>query len=125
LLAEAERFLGYPYRWGGSSPETSFDCSGYISFILKSSGVKDVGRLGAQGLYNICTPIPLSEAKPGDLIFYTQTYSAPNPVSHVGLYVGEINGVKSMLHAGNPIQYTSVETAYWQNHFYAIGRVNL
>jgi murein DD-endopeptidase MepM/ murein hydrolase activator NlpD len=124
LIAEAERFLGYKYVWGGSSPATSFDCSGYISYILRSSGVKNVGRLGAQGLYNICTPIPLSEAMPGDLIFFTKTYSVPNHVTHVGLYVGEINHVKTMIHCGNPLQYTSIETDYWQNHFYAVGRIN-
>lgn len=120
LIAEAERFLSYPYVWGGSSPETSFDCSGYISYILRSSGVKDVGRLGAQGLYNISNPVSLAEAKPGDLVFFHSTYSAATPVTHVGLYVGG----NMMIHCGSPIQYTSIETTYWQNHFYAFGRIS-
>jgi murein DD-endopeptidase MepM/ murein hydrolase activator NlpD len=124
LLAEAERFSSYPYVWGGSSPETSFDCSGYISYILRSSGVKDVGRLGAQGLYNSCTPVSPGEARPGDLIFFHSTYSAPLPVTHVGLYVGtDATGRPRMIHCGSPIQYTYIDTAYWQQHFYAFGRI--
>jgi murein DD-endopeptidase MepM/ murein hydrolase activator NlpD len=125
LIAEAERFLDFPYVWGGSSPETSFDCSGYISYILRSSGVKDVGRLGAQGLYNICAPVPPSEARPGDLIFFHSTYSAPLPVTHVGLYVGtDATGRPRMIHCGSPIQYTHIDTAYRQQHFYAYGRIS-
>ena len=122
LIAEAERYLGYPYVWGGSSPSTSFDCSGYVSWVLTHSGVKNTGRLGAQGLYNICTPISPSDARPGDLIFFTGTYSTPLPVTHVGIYVG--GSPQMMIHCGNPIQYTSIETTYWQNHFYAFGRIN-
>jgi len=120
LIAEAEKYLGYPYVWGGSSPSTSFDCSGYICWILNQSGVASVGRTTAQGLYNLCTPVSASEAQPGDLIFFTGTYSAGTPVTHVGLYVG--NG--KMLHCGNPIQYTSINTSYWQSHYYSYGRIN-
>jgi murein DD-endopeptidase MepM/ murein hydrolase activator NlpD len=120
LIAEAEKYLGYPYVWAGSSPATSFDCSGYISWILTRSGVKNTGRLGAQGMYNICAPVSPADAKPGDLIFFTGTYSAAMPVTHVGLYVGS----GRMLHCGSPIQYTSVNTSYWQSHFYSFGRIN-
>ena len=120
LIEEAERFLGYPYVWGGSSPATSFDCSGYICYILKQSGVKDLGRTTAQGLFNACIPISSNDAMPGDLIFFTGTYSTANPVTHVGLYVGG----GTMIHCGDPIQYTSINTNYWQNCFYAYGRLN-
>jgi murein DD-endopeptidase MepM/ murein hydrolase activator NlpD len=125
LIAEAERYLGFPYVWGGSSPSTSFDCSGYVSWVLVHSGVKNDGRLGATGLYNICTPVSPAEARPGDLIFFHSTYSTPNPVSHVGIYVGiePATGRPRMLHCGNPIQYTYIDTAYWQQHFYSFGRV--
>ena len=117
ILTEAEKYLGYPYVWGGSSPSTSFDCSGYVSWVINHSGW-DVGRLGAQGLYNICTPVTGAQAKPGDLIFFKGTYDTPG-VSHVGIYVG--GGM--MIHCGNPISYASVNTNYWQNHFYAYGRL--
>ena len=118
ILEEAEKYLGYPYVWGGSSPSTSFDCSGFVSWVINHSGW-NVGRLGAQGLYNICTPVSRAEAKPGDLIFFTGTYSAPLPVTHVGIYVGN----EQMLHCGNPIQYASINTNYWNRHFYAFGRL--
>jgi len=125
LIAEAEKYLGFPYVWGGSSPATSFDCSGFVSWVLTQSGVKNTGRLGAQGLYNICTPVSSSEARPGDLIFFTGTYSAPLPVTHVGIYVGtDASGRPRMLHCGSPIQYTYIDTAYWQQHFYAYGRIS-
>lgn len=120
LIAEAEKYLGYPYVWGGSSPSTSFDCSGYVSWVLNQSGVASFGRTTAQGLFNMTTPISLSDAQPGDLIFFTGTYSSPNPVTHVGIYVG--NGM--MIHCGDPIQYTSINTSYWQGHYYACGRIN-
>jgi murein DD-endopeptidase MepM/ murein hydrolase activator NlpD len=120
LIAEAEKYLGYPYVWAGSSPATSFDCSGYISWIFTRSGVKNTGRLGAQSLYNICAPVSPADAKPGDLIFFTGTYSAAMPVTHVGLYVGS----GRMLHCGSPIQYTSINTSYWQSHFYSFGRLS-
>ncbi|MDL2258103.1 NlpC/P60 family protein [Oscillospiraceae bacterium OttesenSCG-928-G22] len=117
LIAEAEKYIGYPYVWGGSSPATSFDCSGFVSYVLTNSGLCNTGRLGAQGLYNISTPVSAANAKPGDLVFFVGTYDTPG-VSHVGIYVG--NGV--MLHCGDPISYTSIETSYWQSHFYAFGR---
>ncbi|GHV08309.1 peptidase M24 [Clostridia bacterium] len=125
LMAEAEKYLGYPYVWGGSSPSTSFDCSGYVSYVLVHSGVKNVGRLGATALYNISTPVFPSDARPGDLVFFHSTYSTPMPVTHVGIYVGtDASGRPRMLHCGNPIQYTYIDTTYWQNHFYAFGRIN-
>ncbi len=115
LIAEAEKYLGYPYVWGGSSPATSFDCSGFVSYVLTNSGLCNTGRLGAQGLYNICTPV--SSPQPGDLVFFVGTYDTPG-VSHVGFYVGD----GMLLHCGDPIQYTSLNTSYWQSHLYAYGR---
>lgn len=120
LFAEAERYLGMPYVWGGSSPATSFDCSGFVSYVFTNSGVCNMGRLTAQGIYNICTPIAPEEARAGDIIFFTGTYNAGEPVTHVGIYAG--NG--QMIHCGDPIQYTSINTAYWQSHFYGFGRPN-
>ena len=120
LIAEAEKYLGYPYVWGGSSPSTSFDCSGFVCYVLDKSGVYPMSRTTAQGIFNQCAKIPPSEARPGDIIFFTGTYDSPGPVSHVGIYVG--NGM--MIHCGNPISYTSIETSYWQSHFYSYGRVN-
>lgn len=117
MLTEAEKYLGYPYVWGGSSPSTSFDCSGFVSWVINHSGW-DVGRLGAQGLYNICTPVTAAQAKPGDLIFFQGTYDVTG-VSHVGLYVG--GGM--MIHCGDPISYANVNTSYWQERFYAYGRL--
>lgn len=117
LIAEAEKYIGYPYVWGGSSPSTSFDCSGFVSWVLTESGVCNTGRLGAQGLYNISTPVSSASARPGDLIFFVGTYDTPG-VSHVGIYMG---GGK-MLHCGDPIQYADINTSYWQSHFYAFGR---
>ena len=117
IIAEAEKYLGYPYVWGGSNPNTSFDCSGYVSWVINHSGW-NVGRLGAQGLCNICTPVTGTQARPGDLIFFKGTYDTPG-VSHVGIYVG--NGM--MIHCGNPISYANVNTTYWKNHFYAYGRL--
>ena len=117
LITEAEKYLNYPYVWGGSNPDTSFDCSGFVSYALTNSGLVNTGRLGAQGLYNVCTPVSRANAKPGDLIFFTGTYDTPG-VSHVGIYVGD----NMMLHCGDPIQYTAINTSYWQSHFYAFGR---
>ena len=117
LITEAEKYLGYPYVWGGSNPDTSFDCSGFVSYVLTNSGLVNTGRLGAQGLYNISTPVSKANAQPGDLIFFVGTYDTPG-VSHVGIYVGD--GV--MIHCGDPIQYTSINSSYWQQHFYAFGR---
>ena len=115
LIAEAEKYLGYPYVWGGSNPNTSFDCSGFVSWVLTNSGLCNTGRLGAQGLYNICTPV--SNPQPGDLVFFVGTYDTPG-VSHVGIYVGNA----MMLHCGDPISYSNLNSAYWQAHFYAYGR---
>ena len=115
LITEAEKYLGYPYVWGGSSPETSFDCSGFVSYVLTSTGLCNTGRLGAQGLYNISTPV--SDPQPGDLVFFVGTYDT-NGISHCGIYVGD----GMMIHAGDPISYTSIETSYWQSHFYAFAR---
>lgn len=119
LFAEAERYLGYPYVWGGSSPSTSFDCSGFVCYVLTHSGYCNMPRTTAQGIYNQCTHISASEARAGDIIFFTGTYNSGNPVTHVGIYAG--NG--QMIHCGDPIKYTSINTPYWQNHFYAFGRV--
>ena len=115
LITEAEKYLGYPYVWGGSSPATSFDCSGFVSWVINHSGW-NVGRLGAQGLYNICTPT--SNPQPGDLVFFKGTYDTPG-VSHCGIYVGD----GRMLHCGDPIGYANLNTSYWQSHFYAYGRL--
>ena len=115
ILEEAEKYLGYPYVWGGSSPATSFDCSGFVSWVINHSGW-NVGRLGAQGLYNICTPT--SNPKPGDLVFFVGTYDTAG-VSHCGIYVGD----GMMIHCGDPIQYANLNTSYWQSHFYAYGRL--
>ena len=119
MIREAEKYLGYPYVWGGSSPSTSFDCSGFVSYVINHCGNGwSVGRLTASGLMNICDIIPPSQAKPGDLIFFQGTYDTSG-ASHVGIYVG--NGM--MIHCGNPISYASVETSYWQQHFYCYGRL--
>ena len=119
LFAEAERYLGYPYVWGGSNPSTSFDCSGFVCYVLTHSGYCNMPRTTAQGIYNQCTHISASEARAGDIIFFTGTYNSGNPVTHVGIYAG--NG--QMIHCGDPIKYTSINTPYWQSHFYAFGRV--
>lgn len=119
MIRGAEKYLGYPYVWGGSSPSTSFDCSGFVSWVINHCGNGwNVGRLGAQGLMNICDIIPKSEAKPGDLIFFQGTYDTSG-ASHVGIYVG--NGM--MIHCGNPISYALIEIPYWQQHFYCFGRL--
>ena len=117
MIAEAEKYVGFPYVWGGSSPSTSFDCSGFISWVLNHSGWS-VGRQTAQGLYNLCTPVTAEQAKPGDLVFFVGTYDTPG-VSHVGLYVG--NSV--MLHCGDPISYTNLNSSYWQIHLFCYGRL--
>ena len=119
LIEEAEKYIGYPYVWGGDSPETSFDCSGFISYVFAASGVRDVGRLGATSLYGRCTPIAPQEARPGDLIFFEGTISGEEGITHVGLYVGG----NHMLHCGSPIGYADLTDSYWQNHFYGYGRL--
>lgn len=119
MIREAEKYLGYPYVWGGSSPSTSFDCSGFVSWVINNCGNGwSVGRQTANGLKNLCAIIPPSEAKPGDLIFFQGTYGTSG-ASHVGIYVG--NGM--MIHCGDPISYASIETNYWQQHFYCFGRI--
>ena len=115
ILKEAEKYVGYPYVWGGSSPSTSFDCSGFVSYVYNQCGW-GFGRLGAQGLYNISTRT--SSPKPGDLVFFTGTYDTPG-ISHVGIYVGD----GWMLHCGDPISYANLNTSYWQSHFYAYGKL--
>ena len=120
LIAEAEKYLGFPYVWGGSSPSTSFDCSGFVCYVYTHSGVHNLPRTTAQGIYNQCAHIPMSEAKPGDIIFFTGTSNSPGPVSHVGIYVGN----NMMIHCGSPIQYARTDSSYWSQHFYAIGRLN-
>ncbi|MCQ5125301.1 NlpC/P60 family protein [Blautia coccoides] len=119
MIREAEKYLGYPYVWGGSSPSTSFDCSGFVSYVINNCGNGwSVGRLTANGLMGVCDIIPRSSAKPGDLIFFQGTYDTSG-ASHVGIYVGD----GMMIHCGNPISYASIESNYWQQHFYCFGRI--
>ena len=119
MITEAEKYLGYPYVWGGSSPSTSFDCSGFVSWVINHCGNGwNVGRQTAKGLMGKCDIIPKSEAKPGDLIFFQKTYNTSG-ASHVGIYVG--NGM--MIHCGSPISYASIETSYWRQHYYCMGRI--
>ena len=117
MISEAEKYLGYPYVWGGSSPSTSFDCSGFVSWVINHSGWS-VGRQTAQGLYNLCTPVSSAQAKPGDLIYFVGTYDTAG-VSHVGIYVG--GGM--MIHCGDPISYANINTSYWQSHYFSFGRL--
>ena len=119
MMTEAEKYLGYPYVWGGSSPSTSFDCSGFVCWVVNHCGNGwNVGRTTAEGLRNICSIIPPGEAQPGDLIFFQGTYNTYG-ASHVGIYVG--GGM--MIHCGNPIQYSNLDNKYWQQHFYCYGRL--
>jgi len=118
MINEAEKYLGYPYVWGGSSPQTSFDCSGFVCWVINKSGVGSVGRTTAQGLFNLSTPVSRADARPGDLVFFHSTYITTDTVTHVGIYVGE----NMMIHAGNPIGYVNFDTAFG-SHFYAIGRI--
>ena len=120
LMEEAAKYLGYPYVWGGSSPSTSFDCSGFVCWVFTNSGVHSLPRTTAQGIYDKCTPVSAADAKAGDIIFFTGTYNSGGAVSHIGIYCG--NGV--MIHCGDPIKYASINTSYWQSHFYAFGRLN-
>ncbi len=119
MIAEAEKYLGMPYIWGGSNPSTSFDCSGFVSWVVNNCGVGwNIGRLSAQGLCDYCTLVTATNVKPGDLVFFKGTYDTPN-VSHVGIYVGN----NRMIHCGDPIQYADLTDDYWQEHFYAFGRL--
>ncbi len=120
LMEEAARYLGYPYVWGGSSPSTSFDCSGFVCWAFTNSGVHNLPRTTAQGIYDQCTPVSAADAKAGDIIFFTGTYNSAGAVSHVGIYCG--NG--TMIHCGDPISYANINSSYWQSHFYAFGRLN-
>ena len=120
LITEAEKYLGWPYVWGGSSPSTSFDCSGFVCWVYTASGVHNLPRTTATGIFNQCAYVSPADARPGDLIFFTKTYNCDGPVSHVGIYVGD----GMMIHAGDPIKYASINTNYWQEHFYAFGRLN-
>jgi cell wall-associated NlpC family hydrolase len=119
MITEAEKYLGFPYVWGGSTPDTGFDCSGFVCWVVNQSGAGDVGRTTAQGLYDYCTPVSASDAKPGDLLFFTGTYNSVGAVSHVAIYVGGGMAIQ----AGNPIQYANINTPYWRSHFYAYGRL--
>ena len=119
LMEEAAKYLGFPYVWGGSNPSTSFDCSGFVCWVFTNSGVHNLPRTTAQGIYDQCTPVSASDAKAGDIIFFTGTYNSAGAVSHVGIYCG--NG--TMIHCGDPISYASINSSYWQSHFYAFGRL--
>ena len=120
LMEEAAKYLGFPYVWGGSSPYTSFDCSGFVCWVFTNSGIHNLPRTTAQGIYDQCTPVSASDAKAGDIIFFTGTYNSAGAVSHVGIYCG--NG--TMIHCGDPISYASINSPYWQSHFYSFGRLN-
>ena len=120
IMEEAQKYIGYPYVWGGASPETSFDCSGFVSWVYTESGVYNTGRLGATGLYGICKKITSEQAQPGDLVFFEGTMGdAADSITHVGIYVGG----NHMLHCGSPIGYADLTESYWRKHFYAFGRV--
>ena len=118
-MNEATKYIGMPYVWGGSNPTTSFDCSGFICWSYTKSGVYNLSRTTAQGIYNQCVPISEDEAKAGDLVFFEGTYDSVGDVSHIGIFLG--NG--KMLHCGSPIGYANLETAYWQKHLYGYGRL--
>lgn len=119
LITEAEKYLGFPYVWGGSSPSTSFDCSGFVCWVYTNSGVYNLPRTTANGILSQCARVSAADARPGDLIFFQGTYNTSG-ASHVGIYVG--NGM--MIHCGDPIKYASINTAYWQQHFYTFARLN-
>ena len=120
LLAEAQKYIGMPYVWGGSNPSEGFDCSGYVCWVYSHAGVYPLSRTSAQGIYNQCEVVSREEMQPGDLVFFSGTYATTNTVSHVGIYVGG----NQMLHCGNPIGYANINSLYWTQHFYAVGRLN-
>lgn len=120
LMAEAEKYIGYPYVWGGASPETSFDCSGFVSYVFTNSGVYNTGRLGAKGLRSLCRNVPAAQAEPGDVVFFEGTMGdGVDGITHCGIYVG--NGM--MIHSGSPIGYANLNDAYWKSHFHSFGRM--
>ena len=119
LMEEANKYVGYPYVWGGSIPETSFDCSGFVSYVFTNSGVYNTGRLGATGLFNLCREVPEDEAKPGDIVFFEGTMGGVPGITHCGIYVGD----NMMIHCGNPIGYANLNDSYWREHFHSFGRV--
>ncbi len=119
LMQEATKYIGFPYQWGGSTPETSFDCSGFVCWVYTHYGVHNLPRTTAQQIYNQCTPVSKDEVKPGDLVFFTGTYQSSNPVTHIGIYVGD----NQMLHCGDPIGYANLGNSYWVKHFYGFGRL--
>ena len=119
LMQEATKYIGFPYQWGGSTPETSFDCSGFVCWVYTHSGVHNLPRTTAQQIYNQCTPVSKDEVQPGDLVFFTGTYQSSNPVTHIGIYVGD----NQMLHCGDPIGYANLGNSYWVKHFYGFGRL--
>ena len=119
LMQEATKYIGFPYQWGGSTPETSFDCSGFVCWVYTHSGVHNLPRTTAQQIYNQCTPVSKDEVKPGDLVFFTGTYQSSDPVTHIGIYVGD----NQMLHCGDPIGYANLGNSYWVKHFYGFGRL--
>lgn len=119
LMQEATKYIGFPYQWGGSTPETSFDCSGFVCWVYTHSGVHNLPRTTAQQIYNQCKPVSKDEVKPGDLVFFTGTYQSSNPVTHIGIYVGD----NQMLHCGDPIGYANLGNSYWVKHFYGFGRL--
>ena len=119
LMEEANKYVGYPYVWGGSIPETSFDCSGFVSYVFTNSGVYNTGRLGATGLFNLCREVPDDEARPGDIVFFEGTMGGVPGITHCGIYVGD----NMMIHCGNPIGYANLNDSYWREHFHSFGRV--
>ena len=119
LMAEAEKYIGYPYVWGGSSPETSFDCSGFVCWVFRTSGVYDTGRRGATGLFHVCSEISAEDARPGDLVFFQGTMGDVEGITHVGIYVGN----HWMIHCGDPIGFADLSASKWQRRLYAYGRL--
>ena len=120
LMEEANKYFGYPYVWGGASPETSFDCSGFVSYVFTNSGVYDTGRLGANGLYDLCHRVSEEDVRPGDLVFFEGTMGeGTDGITHVGIYVGN----NMMMHCGSPIGYANLNDSYWRQHFHSYGRI--
>ena len=120
LMEEANKYVGYPYVWGGASPETSFDCSGFVSYVFTASGVYNMGRLGAKGLRSLCRDVPVDQAKPGDIVFFDGTMGeGVAGITHCGIYVGN----NMMIHCGSPLGYANLNDSYWRQHFHSFGRV--